>query len=337
MQNTKRLNFYPAHGLDSYTGYGRMELGIAKGLQEAEVQVLLYPDRKAPMLMVNSSLQLLNAPHVNKTRLWAFNMIETNKVDPAWVQKINQVCERLLVPCPPMIDIYQESGVTVPIDFVPLGIDLFDAPPLDDLHMLTGQERPFNFLTYSYGDVRKGADLAVKAFEDAFAGDPQYRLIIKAREGYENPWLARLRENPQIEIIGGRQSEADWQALMRRAHCFVFSSRGEGWGFPPRELTLMGVPTIATQWLGMWDVDQWGIPLHFSEMTLCSFQDYQANAKDGLWSEPDTTHLVTQMRWVVDHYDAARTIAQQGRDYLLRNFSWHKIGEQIKSLVERYG
>lgn len=329
------VNFFPAHGLDSYTGYGRMELGIARALQNSEVDVLLYPDLKYPMLMVNSSLQLLHAPHVNNTRLWAFNMIETNRVDPAWVEAINVRCERLFVPCPPMIEIYQQSGVEIPIDYVPLGVDLFaDRLPTGDLHV-TGEETPFVFLTYSYGEKRKGADIAVKAFERAFGRDSRYKLVIKAREGYQMSWLQNL-DNPQIELVTGRLSEEKWLALQRSAHCFVFSSRGEGWGMPPRELTLAGVPTIATQWLGMWDVDQWGIPLKYSHMSECEFVDYQANARDGLWSEPDIDDLVEKMQWVTTHYAEARAKAKAGRAYLLENFSWQRVGERIIDLVQKH-
>lgn len=330
------INFYPAHGLDSYTGYGRMELGIAKALQHADVDVLLYPDLTHPMLMVNSSLQLLHAPHVNNTRLWAFNMIETNRVDADWVSAINMRCERLFVPCPPMIEIYEDSGITIPIDYVPLGVDLFTDRIPKSITALSGEEDEFVFLTYSYGERRKGADIAVKAFEQAFQHDPQYKLLIKAREGFEESWLKGLN-NPQIELVTGRMSEEAWVALQQRAHCFVFSSRGEGWGMPPRELTLAGVPTIATQWLGMWDVDQWGIPLSYSDMTLCEFVDYQANARDALWSEPDLDDLVEKMRWVTTHYKEAKEKALNGRTYLLENFSWENIGERILDLLAAHG
>lgn len=332
---TTSVNFYPAHGLDSYTGYGRMELGIAKGLQDSDVNVLLYPDLTHPMLMVNSSLQLLNAPHVNNTRLWAFNMIETDKVDPEWVAAINKRCERVLVPCPPMIEIYEKSGVDVPIDVVSLGVDLFDERRVHTVNGLTGDEDTFTFLTYSYGERRKGADIAVRAFQNAFGGDSRFRLVIKAREGFQESWLAALRD-PQIELVTGRLTEEDWIRLQQQSHCFVFPSRGEGWGMPPRELTISGVPSIATQWLGMWDVDQWGIPLKYDGFSTCEFTDYQANAKDANWSEPDENHLVEQMKWVVTNYDAALRKTEAGREYLFENFSWKRIGERLQGLLREY-
>ncbi len=330
------VNFFPAHGLDSYTGYGRMELGIAKGLQESEINVLLYPDLAYPMLMVNSSLQLLHAPHVTNTRLWAFNMIETDKVDPDWVKAINSRCERVLVPCPPMIEIYQNSGVEVPIDYIPLGVDLFTDRLPNSRNGLTGDEETFTFLTYTYGEKRKGADLAVKAFQYAFEGDLRFRLVIKAREGFQESWLTRLND-PQIELITGRLAEEAWLKLQQQSHCFVFPSRGEGWGMPPRELTLSGVPTIATQWLGMWDVDRWGIPLSFDGYSQCEFDDYQANAKDAMWSEPVLDHLISQMKWVVNNYEQAREKAELGCQYLLSEFSWKRVGQRLQDLLVKYG
>jgi len=313
-----------------------MELGIAKGLQDAGVHVLLYPDLKRPILMVNSSYELLHAPHVDGNRLWAFNMIETDAVDAEWVTAINRQCERVFVPCPPMIDVYKRSGITIPIDYIPLGVDLFDVLPIEDVSAVD-QNSDFRFLTYSYGAKRKGADIAISAFMKAFEGEHRYKLVIKVRDGYDQPWLRDVAQHPQVELVMGRQSEREWLALQRSVHCFVFASRGEGWGFPPRELTLVGIPSIATQWMGMWDVDQWGFPVIYDGMSICEFEDYQANAKHAKWVNPDEAHLIKQMQWIASNYPEAKQRALHGRAYLLQNFTWSQIGKRLADLVDQHG
>jgi glycosyltransferase involved in cell wall biosynthesis len=171
----------------------------------------------------------------------------------------------------------------------------------------------------------------VQAFIRHFGNDERFRLLIKAREGRIG-WLA-LIDHPRVQVVPGYQSEEDWFDLLRQADCFVFPSRAEGWGLPPREATLLGIPTIATQWLGMWDVDQWGIPLPVTETRQCDFRMNPYNADEALWAEPDIELVAERMQWVVDHHHEAQQIAQAGREYLLANFTWAQVGAQIAELM----
>lgn len=252
-----KLNFIPTMGVSPYTGYGRLSLGIAKGLQQAGVELCIFPDASAPTLIIGLPNQF-DADHIRHTRRIAYTLIESNKPHPELVTALNQHCVMALVPCPPLAQIYREHGVRIPIEIAAPGVDLF----LPE-HFIQPTEKmlPFTFLTYSYSDNRKGADLVVNAFRALYGNQPDFRLIIKARDGYGiTTWLAQLNQ-PNIELVIGQQSETDWRHLMQKAHCFVLASRAEGWGLPPREATLLGIPTIATQWLGLWDVELWGIPL----------------------------------------------------------------------------
>lgn len=327
-----RINFYPSYGLNPYTGYGRMELGIAKGLQLAGGQYQLYPSDEAPTLLIGNP-QLFNSPHIRHTARSAFTMSETTRASDFLVETLNTVCEQVIVPCPPLIDYYRESGVQRDLHFIGLGVDLFvegDRPPLSQ-----PDARPFTFMTYSYGDRRKGGEIAVAAFKQLFSGDPHFQLLIKAREGVNRTWLAALRD-PQIRVLSGYQSEDEWLAQLGNVHCFVFPSRGEGWGMPPRDATLLGVPAIATQWLGMWDVAEWGIPLQVSALLPAHIDVTDVwNAPGALWAEPDFEHLKSQMQWVVDHYAQARELARHGRAYLLEHYRWQQVGEQLLDLIAR--
>src|SRR5688572_1177856 len=160
------VNFYPAMGVNPYTGYGRMALGISKGLQANGVESRLFPDTAAPSLVIGFA-SAFDAPHIHTTRRTAFTMLDCSKPAPELVAALNQHCERVLVAAPPIVEIYREHGVTIPVEFVPLGVDLFPvdiAPP-------PVQDNPFTFLTYSYGDTRKGGDIALNAFLRAFGDD----------------------------------------------------------------------------------------------------------------------------------------------------------------------
>jgi len=329
-----RLNLFPTNRMNPTGGYGRAEIGIAHGLAAAGVDVRLaaphwisFPD--VPVLVTGYPTWAETLPE--NTRLWSYTMSETDRVSPSWVDILNQRYERVLVPCAALVDVYRDSGVTIPIDDVGLPIDAF-APLFQPRSWTPGET--FTFLTYSLGDVRKGADLTMLAFNRCFRGDSRFRLVIKGPK--EESWLDGCVDD-QVEVVRGTLAEAEWHALLNRAHAFVFASRGEGFGMPPREATLAGLPTIATEWLGLADVGEWGYPLPVRGLKRCYFDDYEANADGARWAEPDDVALGALMRRIVEDYEAAAFVAQSGRDYLLRNYSCRRVGENIRALLEQNG
>lgn len=320
------MNLYPASGMDPRTGYGRVELGLAQGLAAAGVTI--HASKTAPVtLSVGSPLWAEN-PYWHDTSLWLYTMSEATVVSPDWVRAINAYYTRVLVPCPQLVDIYRDSGVQPPVECVYAGVDLF--PPPYRLHRW--DEGNFIFLGYSLGDMRKNSQATMMAFKALYGNDERFRLIIRAREGWRNSWLAGAND-PQIQVVSGHLSVDDQNMLYDLAHCFVFPSRGEGFGLPPREAVLAGLPCIATEWLGMWDVAQWGMPLPVESMWPSQFDSWDANAEGSLWANPDKEVLMQHMRSVVENYAEAAAQAARGRDYLLANFRWEHVGHNIACLL----
>lgn len=314
------LNFYPTNGLNSITGYGKMELGITKAFYDLGVKFTIWPDPTYPTLVVGNPLWHI-APHIEGHRLWLYTMNETDQVGQSWVDAINNHYELVFVPAAPMVDIFKSSGVIIPVHFVPLGVNWY--PPIYKTRTVS---KPFTFLTYSLGDMRKGAELAMMAFNRVFGDDMGYKLIIKCRENFK---IFGNCTNQNVEVVGGHITEQEWHNLLYRSHAFVFPSKGEGYGLPPREAVLSGLPTIATQWLGMWDANKWGLPLKVKEMKRATFDQYEANAEGALWSIPNSAQLDDYMQWIVNHYEDALAIAQKGNNYLRTHQTWEHTAQSI--------
>jgi glycosyltransferase involved in cell wall biosynthesis len=320
------INYYPTNAMNPYTGYGRLEQGIAKGLSRMGVQLNHVPDPAAPTLIVGYA-DWLAAPHIAHTRRWILTQCESTKVSQRWVDLMNWHAEGVLVTNPALPDIFRKSGLTRPVYCVGHGIELtipVQAAGWD------GSSR-FEWLTYSYGDMRKGAELAIMAFKQLFHGRADHHLTVKARDG-EGTWLAGL-EDEQISVEWGAQSEHDWMQLLARSHAFVFPSRAEGFGMPPREATLAGLPTIATEWLGLADVPMWGVPIKLKGMSPTCYSHEAANAVGSEWAEPDVGHLVEQMQWVHQNYADARAIAERGRWHIRENNSFEQMAAHIVSAI----
>ncbi len=336
-----------ANGMNRATGYGKLEAGLVQGFEQigADVHTVMLsrldqdPERtlarglaagRADLTVFTGSPswgELLDG----RTRAWLYTMSETNRVSVEWVDTINHCFEGVFVPCPPLVDVYRESGVRVPVVFAPMGVEKPEMNHQDTKNAKKCKD-VFTFVTYSLGDMRKGAELAMFAFNRLFGRDPHYRLIIKARDNARLSWLAGLDES-NMSVVGGETSEADWWNLLDETDCFVFPSRGEGFGLPPREATLMGIPTIATQWLGLWDVDCWGLPVGVSDLRPASFDEWGANAEGSLWAEPDQDDLDDAMRFVVDCPQDAQRYAQKGREYLEYLFNWRRTAAVMMEVL----
>lgn len=323
------LNLYPACGLNGYEGYGRVEIGLVKGLQQAGIAYQLWPDPAHPTLLTGNP-KWAAAPLMEGQRVWCYTMIESTRASLQWVTHLNTHCERVLLPVEAMVPYMRDSGVNIPIHVVTPGVDAFDMP-----YRERQRETPFTFLTYSYGDIRKGAELVVMAFRMLFEGDERFRLVVKARDGGHIQWLKTV-ESDQIHIVRGKISESELRALYDSAHCFVFPSRAEGFGLPPREAVLSGLPAIATEWLGMADVACWGYPLPVQAMTSVQYEIVVNNHSDALWAEPSFEALLHQMEAISRDYE--RAIARQGaqREYLMTHFTWSHTAQQIAALLEAY-
>lgn len=346
-----------------------LPIAIERGEIQQVHRLPSVDDALAPItLVLGSPLGWGDEDWARETQVYLLTMSESDKVSAGWVTQINQKCAGVLVTCPELVEIYRRSGVRVPVWNVGMGvkmrIELSSLPHLPALNTARGGGVPnlktlpmysegshgidrsrwlnptycdltqrFIFLTYSYGDMRKGAHLAIQAFKMLFGNRPNLgpELWIKARDTSDT-WLAGCMDR-RIKIIEGDMPEDEWADLLAQADCFVFPSYGEGFGLPPREATLMGTPAIATGWLGLSDVHEWGIPLRVRRLVPAYFEDWGANGEGARWAEPDVVKLAQHMRWVMANPARARQIAARGREYLLRYFSWARTAEHICRVI----
>lgn len=336
-------------GTSHMTGYGKMAIALWRALilqgalvvptgrYDPDVFRRLPPaagrtpegfvPTSMPSLVIGDPHEVMRYPHLWRTRPWLFTMLETNRMAEEWVTLINQRFVGVLVPSPDQVDILQYSGVTVPVRYVPLGVDFFVREPVDN--RLQGQRI---FMAYSLGGSRKGANTAIRAFKQAFEDRPDCQLWIKC----SNPEGSFLQgcEDHQVRVISGFMHELEWRRWLSRVNFFVFPSLGEGRGFPPIEATLEGVPTTATRWLGLWDIDQWGWGIPVRMMVPHSIMGGGVNAEGALWADPDADHLTQTLLWLESHEEEARIQALHGRSWLLETYPWSRTADEVLALLE---
>lgn len=221
------------------------------------------------------------------TRL-AVTMFESSELPSGWVDVLNRL-EAVVVPCSWLETVFRDAGVTAALHRVPLGIKECYVPT----HRPAGRS-PFTFLTIATPYPRKGWDIAVRAFDVAFGRSVDHRLIIKMRAGRMLP--VRI-VHPRVEILAEDLDDTGMAELFRSVDAFVFPSRGEGFGLPPREAAATGLPVVATNWGGTADdIENWGWPLRSSPVK--AWPGHTRHGGLGTWAEPDVLHLAELMRMI---------------------------------------
>jgi alpha-1,3-rhamnosyl/mannosyltransferase len=109
-----------------------------------------------------------------------------------------------------------------------------------------GGTEPY-FLTLATFEPRKNHLGLLQAFRRARERGLRLRWKVAGIEGYgSRQILGALREQPGVDVLG-RVSNAERERLYRGALFFAFPSHAEGFGFPPLEAMVRGVPTICSQ------------------------------------------------------------------------------------------
>ena len=120
----------------------------------------------------------------------------------------------------------------------------------------------FVFLHYDAFKWRKGWDLLLNAFEDAFGDKDDILLILKTGGQAVLPL-----DYPNVKILKEPASDSRMCEIMNQADCFVFPSRGEGFGMPPLEALACGVPCITINAHGISDYfNEYFIGVPFKEI-----------------------------------------------------------------------
>lgn len=262
--------------VDMSDGIGRQSLDLIEALQE-EVSVGLMPTNKINLHGFKSSAyrllkwrprtlgkviffedsfglkggssykRLKTLKNEGQLRI-AYSMFESDRIPSEWVPIINYYFDAVVVPDPYFVSIYKNSGVTVPVFYLPLGLNLEDflAKPLK-----AKRNYPMVFANLSAAVPRKNQLKLVRAFHAAFGNSPDVRLRINSRYS-DLPTRTVLKE--EIEALGLTNVDFTEMVLdkplyvktMEDADCYVSLSTGEGFSIQPREAMALGIPVIVT-------------------------------------------------------------------------------------------
>jgi glycosyltransferase involved in cell wall biosynthesis len=250
-----------------------------------------------------------------------------------WRDQMKQHADEIWVYSSYLKKCYERSGLPPEmIHIVPPGIDvdLFnpDAPELPFFAELKSDR--FCFLYNGGVTLRKGTDILVNAYLNAFTANDNVCLIIKDSFSYGKELAAKIQslssrtDIAKIHYILQNFKHEELPSLYRSCDCYVHPYRAEGFGLPVAEALSCGKPVITTMHGSTSDfVDsQSGFLIN---STTEFMKQRSVSGLDTVdlpwWSKPDMKHLQFLMRYSVEHYSEAQQLAIAGRQNIQKHFN----------------
>jgi glycosyltransferase involved in cell wall biosynthesis len=278
-----------------------------------------------------------------------YTVWETSKIHPTWTMSCNRVDE-VWLPCEWNMNVFKDSGVTVPLYKIPHAIDVPDLDKVPDFNIDGIGPDDYVFYSIFQWQERKNPHGLLSAYNAAFTGIDDVVLVLKTYihdhaddrgavieliKNYRN--CINLDHYPKIYLIVENMSRENIMGLHKRCDCFSLFQRSEGWGLPHFEAAAMGNPVITPSYGGQSDflnVDN-SYPVDYNLTPVDGMRWSPYYKGDQLWCEPNLEQAMSQMLHVYNNRDTARAKGLQARADIQKNFTWDKIGDTVVNRLIR--
>lgn len=269
---------------------------------------------------------------------------ETSRLPRHWPALLNRLAG-VIVPSVWNAEVFRRSGVVVPLHTVPHAAEFTDALPDPESMASLRRRLPelrgrFVFYSIAAWNLRKGNDLLLRAWTEAFAGRDDVALVLKTSPRSLDPPLPRWRrvltrsgdpvaaarrlQPAGVFLLTDELPVEEVAALHALGDCYVTCSRGEGWGMGLYEAALLGKPVVAPEEGGhrAYLSDAHATGLFRSRWVPVRTRAFDASyTSDQLWVEPSITAAAQAMREVVASRQQAREQAALRGAQLRKAFS----------------
>jgi glycosyltransferase involved in cell wall biosynthesis len=138
-----------------------------------------------------------------------------------------------------------------------------------------------------------------------------------------------VRKLPLHEIVN----------LYSAAHCFVFPTRGEGWGITLTDALTSGLPSIWTSCTAMLDYAdaEIGYPLTSLKIeSVGTFMGPSALGRPMMGSVADENEIIARMEEVYANYLAALERGRKASERMTQHWTWANAAEKFIAILEKY-
>ncbi|GGP37849.1 FkbM family methyltransferase [Saccharothrix coeruleofusca] len=227
----------------------------------------------------------------------------------------------------------------VPVRAIPVPVR--DPGPVDRAPRRPGDPVRFLFAFdfFSIGE-RKNPWGLVDAFQRAFEGRDDVRLVLKAINGAKNPQTAerlrvRIAGDPRIELVERYLSVPELHELYASSDCYVSLHRSEGFGLTVAEAMARAMPVISTDYSSTAEfLDRetgWPVPHRLVPVG----KGNGPYPPDALWAEPDLDAAAAAMREIADDPAEAARRGRAARERILRTRSMDAAADWVRARLRQ--
>lgn len=271
----------------------------------------------------------------NQIRI-AYSMFESTRLPEKTVMKLNRFFDAVAVPDPFLVEVYQQSGIQIPIFVLPLGRDLTD---FINAPLKTKRKTPLVFGNLSSGIERKNQVALVRSFYKAFGNRKDVRLVLNCR-GYTpevKTQIERVIEHLGAENIRFTQHRFDHESyleLFSNIDCYVSVSKGEGFSIQPREAMAMGIPSIVTDNTAQHTICESGlvkvIPSSYPELAM---YEWSPSTAFGYFFGCDQDEIVNALLDVESNYEKYLEKSAEARNWAAQ-YDFNALKPLYRTLIK---
>jgi glycosyltransferase involved in cell wall biosynthesis len=308
-------------------GYGMASRKLSEAMIEAGINFSEMQTGQPIGFLFNQPEPLATMPNPIKI---IFTMFESTRIPGNWKPYLD-LADLIIVPSHFCMEVFAREGYAATV--VPLAYDTNVFTPVSHERLPPIQGNPFVFLHYDAFNMRKGFIELFNAFQKAFKPDEPVKLILKSRLNHL-PLVPS--EYPNVEVIDGATSDVKLAKLCQKADCFVFPSRGEGFGVPPLEAMGCGLPVIVPNAHGIAEYFNPDCMFEVKVEGPCPAVYEKHKDQDvGTMVKCDENDLARVMRYVYEHQNEVLDKGQKAAQYA-KQYSYERVALNLKRIFDEY-
>lgn len=193
--------------------------------------------------------------------------------------------------------------------------------------------KPFRYLWVGAPNPRKGWEEIIHAWNMFFKDRKDCELYIKTTR------VEKLERNSNVILDGRNLPIEELVKLYHTSHCFVFPTRGEGFGLTLAEAMRTGLPCIATKYSGVTDFfdDNVGYTINYTMgKGKVTFISTKKEVETGM-AFPLVDEMVARMLEVKREYKKALLKGKKAYIRIASKFTWERSANTLLNLIREYG
>ena len=276
---------------------------------------------------------------------------ETTRIPQLWVESCNRM-DAIIVPCEWNVEVFRNSGVTVPIYCVP-HVVCFDGKEIVPEFTVDGVPNDvFKFYSIFQFVERKDPVSLLKAYWHAFSEKDKVALILKTyRSDYSQSekqvvidTIRRIKASmpmpetqgyASVYLVTDMLSVDEIIGLHKYGDCFVNLNRSEGFGLPEAEAIVLGKPVIVTGFGGVLEFlnDENSLLVNYTLTPVSGMPHIPWYTGDQLWAQADVLDAAKKMRYIYDNRNIIDTLTSKKGD-VANKLSYHGIAKLFTNVLE---